>query len=62
MNYRVIIYVISLFVTAFAFSGINFKDFFRSKHNLEANNFTMLLIISVAYLVASFFISFIEIL
>lgn len=60
MDYRVFIYAISLFVTVFAFSGINYNNFFRTNHKLEARIFVMLLIISVSYLVSSFIIGFIE--
>lgn len=60
MDYKVFVYAISLFVTVFAFSGINFNNFFRINHKLEARVFVMLLIISVSYLVSSFIISFIE--
>ena len=60
MDYRIYIYAFMLFTTTYAFSGINFNNFFRTNHKLEAKIFVMLLIISVSYLVSSFVISFIE--
>ena len=60
MNYKIIVYIISLFLSAFALSGINFRDFFRNKHHVEANVFAILIIMALSYLVASFIISFVE--
>ena len=60
MDYKIFVYAISLFISVFAFSGINFNNFFRTNHRLEARIFVMLLIISVSYLVSEFIINFVE--
>ena len=60
MNYKVYVYALVLLLTSFAFSGINFNEFFRINKKIEARIFVMLLIIAVSYLVSQFIISFIE--
>ncbi len=60
MNYRAIVYVIVLFATTFAVSGINFTGFFRTKHEIEAKVFVALIIMGISYAASQFIISFIE--
>ena len=60
MNYKVLIYVLMLFVSIFALSGINFMGFFKIKHELEAKIFVMLASFGLAYVSAEFFIKLIE--
>lgn len=60
MSYKAFIYAITLVITAFALSGINFTDIFKKNHKLEANIFMILMIISISYLVSNFIISFLE--
>lgn len=56
MNIKIIIYALSLILTAFAFSGVNFDNLFKKRHVLEARIFAMLVIIGLSYLVGSFII------
>ena len=60
MNYKVLIYVLMLFVSIFALSGINFTGFFKIKHELEAKIFVMLSSFGLAYVSAEFLIKLIE--
>lgn len=60
MSYKVYIYAFMLLLTAFAFSGINFNNFFRTNHKIEAKVLIMLLVMAVSYLASNFIISFIE--
>ena len=60
MKYQAIVYVIVLFATAFAVSGINFTGFFRIKHEIEAKVFVMLIILGISYAASQFIINFIE--
>lgn len=56
MNIKIVIYALSLILTAFAFSGINFNNLFKKNHIIEARIFAMLVIIGISYLVGSFII------
>lgn len=60
MSYKAYIYAITLVITAFSLSGVNFTNFFKVKHELESKIFVMLITISISYLVSSFIISFLE--
>ncbi len=60
MNYRIYIYVISLFLSAYAITGINFDNIIRKNRVKEAKVLSMILCLSFAYLVSNFIISFIE--
>ena len=60
MDYRIYIYVISLFISAYAVTGINFESFIRKNRVREAKVLSMILCLSLAYLLANFIISFIQ--
>ena len=60
MNYKIYIYVISLFLSAYAVSGINFENIIRKNKVIEARVLMMLLSFSFAYLISNFFINFME--
>lgn len=60
MNYKVYIYAFMLIVTVYALSGINYNNFFKTKHVLEAKIFIMLVAMSISYLASMYIISFIE--
>lgn len=60
MNYRIYIYVISLFLSAYAITGINFENIIRKNRVKEAKVLMMIFCLALAYLVANFVISFIE--
>lgn len=60
MNYRIIIYTVMLFITTFSVSGINFNNFFKVRHELEAKLFVMLIILGLSFVSSRFIIDFIE--
>ena len=60
MSYKVYIYALMLLITAFAFSGINFNNFFKANHKLEANIFMIIMIMAFSFLASQFIIFFIE--
>lgn len=60
MDYKVFIYIIMLFVTIFCLSAINFNNFFKVKHELEAKIFIMILSFGLAYISSEFLIKLIE--
>lgn len=59
MDYKIYVYVISIFVSAFALSGINFNNVFRKNRVIEARVLVLLLSLALGYLVGSLVISFI---
>lgn len=60
MNYKAIIYVITLFISIFAISGINFDSFIKTNKALEARILVLVLSISFSYLLTNFITDFIS--
>lgn len=60
MNFRTYIYIVSVLLSTFAISGINFNNFFRKNKIIEARIFVILLVLTLGYLVGTFIITFIE--
>lgn len=60
MDYKTYIYIVSVLLSTFALSGINFTNFFKKNKEIEAKIFIVLIVISLGYLVGSFVITFIE--
>ena len=61
MNYKVVIYALSMLASAFAVSSIDLNRFFKKNKVVEANVFAIILIIALAQLVSSFIINFLEV-
>ena len=60
MNYRTYIYIISVLLSTFAVSGINFNNIFKKNKVYEARLLVVLLVLALGYLVGTFVITFIE--
>ena len=60
MNYKIYIYVICIFISAFAISGTNFENLFRNNKEIETRTFLMLCSLALGYLVGSLVIEFIS--
>lgn len=60
MNYKAIIYVITLFISIFAISGVNFDSFIKTNKALEARILVLVLSISFSYLLTNFITDFIS--
>ncbi len=60
MDYRIYIYVVFIFVSAFALSGINFNGVFKKNRVIEARVLLLLLSLALGYLVGSLVIFFIS--
>ena len=60
MNYKAIIYVITLFLSLFAISGINFDGFIKKNKALEARILVLLLSVSLSYLLTNFITDFVD--
>lgn len=60
MNYKAYLYVITLFLSIFAMSGINFDAFIRKNKVIEARILVILLSICCSYLVTNFITDFLS--
>ncbi|MDD2207781.1 MAG: DUF1146 domain-containing protein [Bacilli bacterium] len=58
--YKALIYAISVLISVYALSGINFNNFFKKNHELEAKTLIIILSFALGYLLASFVINFLE--
>lgn len=61
MNYKAYIYVITLFLSIFALSGVNFDSFIKQNKALEARILVILLSVATSYLVTNFITDFISV-
>lgn len=61
MNYKAIIYVITLFISIYALSGVNFDGFIKTNKALEARILVILLSIASSYLVTNFITDFVSV-
>lgn len=61
MNYKAYIYVITLMLSIFALSGINFDGFIKTNKALEARILVILLSIATSYLVTNFITDFLSV-
>lgn len=61
MNYKLIIYILSVLFTTFGMSSVDLNRFFKQGRVVEANIFAILLILAIAELVSSFIINFLEV-
>ncbi|MBO4600844.1 MAG: DUF1146 domain-containing protein [Bacilli bacterium] len=60
MNYKTYIYIISVLLSTFAISGINFNNFFKKNKVVEAKILVILFCIALGFLVGTFVITFME--
>ena len=60
MDYKIYIYVICIFISAYAISGINFNNVFRKNKVVEARLLVLLLSLALGYLVGSLVISIVS--
>lgn len=60
MNFKTYIYIVSVLLSTFAVSGINFNNLFRKNKVVEARVLIVILVLALGYLVGSFVITFIE--
>jgi len=61
MNYKTYIYVISVLLSAFALSGINYDSFIKKNKVLEARILVILLSIALGYLITNFITDFVSV-
>ena len=61
MNYKAYIYVLSVLLTAYTLSGLNFDKFIKKNKVLEARLLVLILSMSIGYLVTNFITDFLEV-
>ncbi len=61
MNIKAYIYVISVFLSAYALSGINYDGFIKKNKAIEARVLVVLLSIALGYLITNFITDFISV-
>ena len=61
MNVKAYIYVISVFLSAYALSGINYDGFIKKNKAIEARVLVVLLSIALGYLITNFITDFISV-
>ncbi len=61
MNYKAYIYVISVLMSAYALSGVNFDNFIKKNKALEARVLVVLLSLSLGYLITNFITDFLNV-
>ena len=61
MNYKTYIYIITLFMSIYAFSGVNFDKFIKTNKAIEARILVILMSVATSYLVTNFITDFISV-
>lgn len=61
MNYKLVIYVLSILFVTFGMSSVDLNRFFKQGRAVEANIFAILVILALSELVSSFIINFLEV-
>lgn len=61
MNYKVVLYVLFVFLTIFGISAVDLDKFFKKGKPLETYIFIMLIVMSVSYMATNFVINFVEV-
>lgn len=61
MNYKLIIYVITVLLSTYTLSSINFNNFFKKNKVFEARLFILMLSFIMGYLLTNFIVDFIEV-
>ena len=61
MNYKAYIYVISVLLSAYALSGVNFDNFIKKNKALEARVLVIILSLALGYLITNFITDFLNI-
>ncbi len=61
MSYKAYIYVISVLLSAYALSGINFNNFIKKNKALEARALVIVLSLSLGYLITNFITDFLNV-
>ena len=61
MNYKLMIYMLSVLFTTFGMASVDLNRFFKQGKVIEANIFAILIILAISELVSNFIINFLEV-
>ena len=61
MNYKAYIYIITLLLSVFTLSGVNFEKIFRTNKVVEAQILVIIISITLSYLTTNFITDFINV-
>ncbi len=61
MNYKLIVYILSVLTTTFAMSSLDLNKIFKQGKVVEANIFALIMILAISQLVSTFIIDFLEV-
>lgn len=61
MNYKIYIYVITVLLSTYILSGVNFNSILKKNKALEARLLVIILSIIMGYLVTNFIVDFINV-
>ncbi len=61
MNYKAYIYVITVLLSAYTLSGLNYDKFIKKNKVLEARLLVLILSFSIGYLITNFITEFLEV-
>ncbi len=61
MNYKAYIYVVTLLMSIYALSGVNFDRFIKTNKAIEARLLVILISLATSYLVTNFITDFINV-
>ena len=60
MHYKIYIYVISVLLSTYTLSGINFEKFMKKNKNIEARILVLILSFAFGYLITNFITDFLS--
>lgn len=58
---KTIIYIVCVLLSVFVLNGINFNNFFKKNHKIEARFFVIIISLIMGYLLGSFIIEFLDV-
>lgn len=58
MSIKIYLYIITTMISAYSLTGINFDKFWRSKKNIEARVFIIIISLIMSYLLTNFIVDF----
>ncbi|MBO4245649.1 MAG: DUF1146 domain-containing protein [Bacilli bacterium] len=61
MNYKIIVYAITILVSTFVVSGLNINNIFKKNHHIESKLFIISLILIMSYLLSNLIFDIIDI-
>ncbi len=60
MDYKVILYIVFTFISAYGISGINFNNIIKKEKVIEARVLVVIISLSLGYLLTNFTIDFLN--